>query len=44
VGESTITKLLKQFRTISNIKKAPEEELVKIVGKDRAERIRQALV
>jgi excinuclease ABC subunit C len=44
VGESTITKLLKQFRTISNIKKAPEEELAKIVGKDRAEKIRQALV
>jgi excinuclease ABC subunit C len=44
VGESTITKLLKEFRTISNIKKAPEEELIKIVGKDRAEKIRKALV
>lgn len=44
VGESTITKLLKEFRTISNIKKAPEEELIKIVGKDRADKIRKDLV
>ncbi|MES2731792.1 MAG: helix-hairpin-helix domain-containing protein, partial [Bacteroidota bacterium] len=43
IGESTISKLLKEFKTISNIKKATEEDLIKIVGKDRADKIRQAL-
>ncbi|MBC7920020.1 MAG: excinuclease ABC subunit C [Ferruginibacter sp.] len=43
VGDATVTKLLGHFKTISNVKKADWEELVKVVGKDKAEKVKQAL-
>lgn len=43
IGEATATKLLKQFKTVSNIRKAESEELIKVVGKDKADKVRQAL-
>lgn len=43
IGKVTATKVLKHFKTISNIKNAPEEELVALVGKDKAFRIKSFL-
>ena len=43
IGKLTATKVLKQYKTISNIKNAPEEELVALVGKDKAFRIKSFL-
>lgn len=43
IGKVTATKVLKHFKTISNIKNAPEEELVSLVGKDKAFRIKSFL-
>lgn len=43
IGESTFTKLLKQYKTLSNIRKADSEELVKLIGRDKAEKVMQAL-
>ena len=39
VGEKSITALLRHFRTISNLRNASLEEIAKIVGKSRAERV-----
>ncbi len=43
VGEKSITALLRHFRTLSNLRKAPFEEIADIVGKSRAERVVQFL-
>ena len=36
VGEKSITALLRHFRTVSNIAKAPLDEIAKIVGQSKA--------
>ena len=43
VGEKSITALLRHFRTLSNLRKASLEDITKIVGKSRAERVVQFL-
>lgn len=43
IGKLTATKLLKHFKTITNIKNATEEELIALVGKDKTHRIREFL-
>jgi excinuclease ABC subunit C len=43
IGKLTATKVLKQFKTITNIKNAPEEELIKLIGKDKTHRIKEFL-
>lgn len=43
IGKLTATRVLKQFKTISNIKNAPDEELIKLIGKDKTHRIREFL-
>ncbi len=43
IGKTTATKVLKHFKTITNIKNAPEEELNALLGKDKARRIREFL-
>ena len=40
IGKSTMEKLLREFKSLRNIKEAPIEELIKIVGKDRALKIK----
>ncbi len=39
IGRVTVDKLLKEFRTMSNIEKASEEELTELVGDARAKRV-----
>ncbi len=39
VGEKSITALLRHFRTLSNLRKASVEEVAKIVGRTRAEKV-----
>jgi excinuclease ABC subunit C len=39
IGKTTATKVLNHFKTISNIKAAPVEEIVTLLGKDKARRI-----
>ena len=41
VGAASVTKLLRTFKTVSAIKKAPYEKLAAIVGQPRAEAIRK---
>ena len=43
IGKLTATKVLKQYKTITNIKNAPEEELIKLIGKDKTHRIKEFL-
>lgn len=43
IGKTTATKVLNHFKTIGNIKAAPEDELIKVLGKDKARRIRAFL-
>jgi excinuclease ABC subunit C len=43
IGKLTATKVLKQYKTISNIKNAPEEELIALIGKDKTHRIKEFL-
>jgi len=43
IGKNTATKVLQHFKTISHIKQAPDEELIELVGKDKARRIRAFL-
>ncbi len=43
IGKPTATKVLKHFKTISNIRKASQEELIEVLGKDKARRIREFL-
>jgi excinuclease ABC subunit C len=35
--------LLKKFKSINNIKKATDEELIELIGKDKTRRIREFL-
>ena len=39
VGEKSITALMRHFRTLSNLRKASVEEVAKIVGRARAEKV-----
>ncbi len=43
IGKPTATKVLKHFKTIQNIRNASQEELIGILGKDKARRIREFL-
>jgi excinuclease ABC subunit C len=43
IGKLTATKLLKHFKTITNIKNAAEDELITLVGKDKTHRVREFL-
>ena len=43
IGETTVTKLLQHFRTVQNIKAAPFEEVSKLIGKDKAQKVKDAL-
>lgn len=43
IGQSTITKLLQEFKTISKIKDASREEISKVVGKSKADIIKERL-
>lgn len=39
LGEKTIEKLLKAFKSVPNIKKASEEEIIKVAGKSMAKKL-----
>ncbi|MFT6842252.1 MAG: excinuclease ABC subunit C [Psychroserpens sp.] len=39
IGKPTATKVLKHFKSLVNLRNAPEEELVELLGKDKARRI-----
>lgn len=41
VGKTTATKLLKQFKTMKNIREATVEELAKFLGNDKATKVKQ---
>lgn len=41
IGKTTATKLLKQFKTMKNIREASVEELAKFLGNDKATKIKQ---
>jgi excinuclease ABC subunit C len=43
IGKSTATKVLSHFKSIPNIKNAPDEELITLLGKDKARRIKEFL-
>lgn len=43
IGKTTATNLLKKFKSINNIKKATDEELIELIGKDKTRRIREFL-
>lgn len=43
IGKTTATKVLSHFKTISNIKAASDEELIQVLGKDKARRIKEFL-
>ncbi|MGR3809350.1 excinuclease ABC subunit UvrC [Jiulongibacter sp. NS-SX5] len=43
IGKPTATKVLKHFKTIQNIRNASQEELIEVLGKDKARRIREFL-
>lgn len=43
IGKTTATKVLAHFKSIANIKAASEEELMQVLGKDKARRIREFL-
>lgn len=43
IGKTTATKVLNHFKTITNIKAASDEELIQVLGKDKARRIREFL-
>jgi excinuclease ABC subunit C len=43
IGKPTATKVLKHFKTIQNIRDASQEELIELLGKDKARRIREFL-
>ncbi|MBB3701088.1 excinuclease ABC subunit UvrC [Flammeovirga yaeyamensis] len=43
IGPNTIQKLLKQFKTISNIKSAPIEEVAHVVGQSKAQKVKDGL-
>ena len=39
VGKLTATKLLKEFKTVAGIKAAPVEDVIKVLGKDRTQKV-----
>lgn len=43
IGKTTATKVLNHFKSIGNIKKATDEELIEVLGKDKARRIKEFL-
>ncbi|MCU0450383.1 MAG: excinuclease ABC subunit UvrC [Bernardetiaceae bacterium] len=43
VGQVTMEKLLKKYRTLKKIAAAPEAELIELVGKDKARLVREKL-
>jgi excinuclease ABC subunit C len=43
IGKSTFNKLLKEFKTLSNIKNASEEDLSKVIGNKRAKSLKAGL-
>lgn len=43
IGKTTATKVLKEFKSINNIKNASDEEIIALVGKDKTRRIRAFL-
>jgi excinuclease ABC subunit C len=43
IGKTTATNLLKKFKSLNNIKKATDEELIELIGKDKTRRIREFL-
>jgi excinuclease ABC subunit C len=43
IGKTTATKVLKHFKTISNIRNASDEELIEVLGKDKTRRIKEFL-
>ena len=43
VGEKSITALLRHFRTLTNLRKAPLDDIAKIVGKARAQKVKEFL-
>lgn len=44
IGAKTIEKLLSEFKTISNIQRIDPEYIVKLIGKDKAEKIKEFLL
>ena len=43
IGEATKFKLLKEFKTIENIKNAPEEEIGRVIGKKKGQELKEQL-
>lgn len=43
IGKSTATKLLKHFKTIANMRKATDEELITLVGKQKTKFLKEFL-
>jgi excinuclease ABC subunit C len=41
IGKKTADKLIRHFRSVKKIKEAPLEEIEKIVGKKKAEQIKE---
>lgn len=41
IGKLTMEKLLKQFKSLSNMREASFEDIEKVVGKDKAEKLRE---
>ncbi|HEY8400141.1 MAG TPA: excinuclease ABC subunit UvrC [Cytophagaceae bacterium] len=43
IGKATFNKLLQEFKTVNNIRKATEEELAKVIGKDKSKKVKEVL-
>ena len=43
IGEKSITALLRHFRTISNLRKATVEDIAKVVGQSKAQKVKEFL-
>jgi excinuclease ABC subunit C len=43
IGENTAEKLLSKFKSLKKIREAPLEEITEIVGKDKGEKVYNAL-
>lgn len=44
IGKKSVDKLLKKFRSVKKLKEASEDEIVEVLGKDKAERVKEFLV
>ena len=44
VGEKTISDLISVFGSVENLKKAPKKDIIKIIGKNRAEKLWKGLI